>query len=199
MVQPFKHFLEERFINLIGDDPRKHEHKDELHGLLTRAYEKIGGIHGSGFSSPDDMVKNIPMWKIHKDSSTGKITSAVLYKDKEGRKSVAVATDGSETSKKRLSDMMTQDMTRNRAYSEKSGPSLSFLKRNLPPGHITKFAIPRDKVAKISGEEIRQPPSDDPEVLKHPELKDHFYQRKIGNEWHTKVMLGTPGKKITNK
>jgi hypothetical protein len=36
-----------------------------------------------------------------------------------------------------------------------------------------------------------------PEVLRHPELKDHFYQRKIGNagdnDWYTKIAMGSPG------
>jgi hypothetical protein len=49
----------------------------------------------------------------------------------------------------------------------------------------------------LDGEGIRKPPHDDPEVVRHPDLKDHFYQRKIGDHWHTKVMIGTAGKKIT--
>lgn len=193
MVQSFKSFLEERYINLIHDDPRKHQYKDEVHSLLTKAYEKIGGIHGSGFKDPDDMVKNIHMWKLAKKD--GKVVAAALYKDKDGRKSVAVATNGTEEGKKHLAHIAKHDLINNRSYSEKSGPSLSFTKKSLG-SDIVKHAIHPDYVKNIVSDEIRKPPENDPEIVKHPELKDHFYQRKIGDEWHTKVMLGTPGKTI---
>jgi hypothetical protein len=77
----FKTFITERYINLIGDDPKKHEYKHEVHNLLKKSYEKIGGIHGSGFESPDDMVKKVHMWKLAKKD--GKIVSAVMYKEKQ--------------------------------------------------------------------------------------------------------------------
>lgn len=197
----FKNFLTEKVTNLIGDNPDKEKHKNEVYQLLQNAYSKIGGIHGSGFSNPDDMVKNIPFWKLSHstDENGNKVLRAVsLYKDKNGRKSVAVATDGTQTGKEHLSRIMTSDIVRGTMYSEKSGPSLSFLKRNLPKDHLQKYAIPYEHVSKISGEEIQRPPDNDPEILKHPELKDHFYQRKIGDEWHTKIMLGKTGQKIVN-
>jgi hypothetical protein len=193
----FKTFITERYINLIGDDPKKHEYKHEVHNLLKKSYEKIGGIHGSGFESPDDMVKKVHMWKLAKKD--GKIVSAVLYKEKGGRKSVAVGTNGTDEGKSHLAHMMKHDVIGHRAYSEKSGPSLSFLKKQLPPGHLEKSAIKYHHVEKMIGEPIKKPPHDDPEVIKHPELKDHLYQRKIGDEWHTKLMLGTPGKTIKPK
>jgi hypothetical protein len=190
----FKKFLEEKFVNLFPEhEKEKHAHADHVWNMLQSAYKPIGGIHGSGFESKEDMVKKIPFWKLHKEN--GKVRSVQLYKDKEGRKRVAVATDGSDAGKKGLAKMMKDDFTQKRSYGEVSGPSLSFLKKHLP--NVKDFAIPRHHASKLAKEETRVPPHDDPEVQKHPELKDHFYQRKIGGEWHTKIMLGAPGKKIT--
>lgn len=192
----FQQYLQERFINLLpGDESEKQKHAEHVFGMLKKAYEPIGGIHGSGFKSPEDMVKNIPMWKMH--HKDGKVRAVSLYKDKEGRKRVAVATDGTAEGKAGLANMMRDDLKQHRSYGELSGPSLSFLKKQLPAGEMHKHLIPREHVAKISGEEIRNPPANDAELQKHPDLKDHLYQRKIGDEWHTKVMLGTVGKKIT--
>jgi hypothetical protein len=56
--------LQERFVNLIGDDARKERHKDAAYDMLQQTYASIGGIKGSGFNSPDDMVENIPFWKL---------------------------------------------------------------------------------------------------------------------------------------
>ena len=55
-----------------------------------------------------------------------------------------------------------------------------------------------DEVKRHLGDEdpIRHAPDDDPEVTRHPEFKNHFYQRKIGDHWHTKVMLGKAGNPI---
>jgi hypothetical protein len=192
MLANFSDFITESYKNFIGgrDEEHMHAHKHEVHGLIHAAYEKIGGIHGSGFRSPDDMVQNIHMWKIHKHN--GKVVAAALYKNKNGRKRVAVATDGSEHGKKALGHIMHQDATGNRAWAEQSGPSLSFLKRHVPD--LKKHALSFEHAQKLNhGEELRRPPHDDSEVLKHPELKDHFYQRKIGDHWHTKISIGNPG------
>lgn len=43
---------------------------------------------------------------------------------------------------------------------------------------------------------LKKPSDDDPDVVRHPDLAKHMYQRRIGNEWHTKIMVGTPGKNI---
>lgn len=193
----FKTYLEERWVNLIGNHPDREKHAQHVYDLVQHAYKDQGGIHGSGFSSPEDMKKNLPMWKLSKNSE-GKVTAAALYKDKSGRKRVAIATDGSEHGKQAAARIMTDDIKRNRSYSEQSGKSLSFLKKNLPAGHLQKVALTHDEVKKISpGDEITKPPADDPEILRHPELKNHFYQRKIGGTLHTKIMLGTPGKTIS--
>jgi hypothetical protein len=194
----FKSYLEERWVNLIGDHPDKHKYAQHVYDLVQHAYKDQGGIHGSGFKSPEDMMKNIHMWKLYRDAS-GNIRSAGFYKNSDdGRKRVAIATDGSDEGKKAAARIMTDDINRNRSYGEQSGKSLSFLKKNLPDGHLKKIAMTHDQVKKMMpNDEITRPPADDPEVLRHPELKDHFYQRQIGGHKHTKIMLGTPGKIIS--
>lgn len=189
--------VNESYVNLLPPhEEEKRKHADDVWGMLQKAYAQIGGIAGSGFKDKEDMIKNIPFWKIGK--TKGKTNSVVLYKDKGGRKRVAIATDGSEEGKARLANMLKADY--DRSYGEISGPSLKFLKRHTSDGFVKKTAIKFDDVDKISranGDEIKPVDHRDPEVVAHPELKDFFYQRKIGNEYHTKIMLGTPNKKIT--
>ncbi len=194
-MKTFGSFITERYVNLgPKDHDKKHEHAKEVFDMIHSAYKKIGGIQGSGFKDHHDMVKHIPMWKVHKKD--GKIHAVALYKDRGGRKRVAVATNGSDDGKKALGHIMKDDITRGRAYNEVSGPSLSFLKKHVDNVH--HFAMHHDDVKKhLETEDIRKAPDDDPEVQKHPDLKHHFYQRQIGGHWHTKIMLGSAGKKIT--
>ena len=190
----FKEYLEERFINLLPQhEKEKQDHSKHVYDMLTKSYADQGGIQGSGFESPESMVKKIPMWKLHR--SDGKIRAAALYKDKTGRKRVAIATDGSDEGKKAAAQIMVDDLRQGRSYGETSGKSLSFLKKHAGE-HLKKHVKTYDEATKISGDELRRPPENDPDVLRHPEYKDHFYQRKIGDEWHTKLMVGTHGKDI---
>jgi hypothetical protein len=71
-----------------------------------------------------------------------------------------------------------------------------FTKKIFGVDFVKKYAKTPEEVAKISGDEIRKPPADDENIRYSPELKDYFYQREIGGHWHTKIMLGTNGKKI---
>jgi hypothetical protein len=186
----------EHYVNLIGDHPDKHKYKNQLFDMLSKAYEDQGGIHGSGFSSPDDMVENLPMWKLH--TKNGQLKAAVLYKDRGiGRKMVAVASDGSDEGKRGASDMLKSDFVQSRAHSEVSGKALSFIKKQVHVGSLAKSFEDAKAYHAARGDEISRPAEDDPEVLRHPELKDKFYSRKIGDQVHTKILLGTLGKTIT--
>lgn len=188
--------LNEHYVNLIGNHPDKEKHKHEVFHILQKSYEKVGGLHGNGFKDPDDMVKNIPMWKLKKKK--GKVIAATMYKQKNGRKAVAMGSDQSDEGKHAVGKMMGDDLHHNRSYSEVSDRALSFMKHNVHPDTIKKLAIHPDKVKKLMpDDEIRKPPHDDPEIVRHPELKDHFYQRKLQGEWHTKIAVGHPHKDIT--
>jgi hypothetical protein len=174
--------LNEVFHNFLPKDiEKKKAHSKEVFDLVQKSYSDQGGIKGSGFSSPDDMVKNIPMWKVAKKD--GKITSVALYKDTHG--------------KKHAGEMMSSDLRHNRSHMEISGKSLSFLKKttDITP-HLHTFDSAK-KFHKSRGDEIFRPSDDDKEVVRHPELKDHMYSRMLGGQLHTKVMMGYLGNHIT--
>lgn len=186
----FTDFLEEGFKILRSDaEADKNKHAEHVFGMVQKAYSSIGGIHGSGFKDHKDMVHNIHTWKMHTDH-TGKVRAVGLYKLKKGKsKRVAVATDGSKEGKRGLSNIVKHDLTNNRAVVETSGPSLSFHKKVL--GDLRKHALTHKQVQQMRpNDEIRKVHHSDPEVQKHPELKNHFYSRKIGGDWHTKIALG---------
>lgn len=190
-----RNILSERFINLF-DPEKKKQYADEVWNLIQTSYQKIGGIKGSGFNSKEDMIKNIPFWKLAKKD--GKIVAASLYKDKNGRKRVASATDGTDVGKDQLEILGREDLTRERAYAEISSSSLNFMRRRWKGKRpFEDYIIPPEKAEKILGDNLVYPVSDDdPEVQRHPDLKKYFYQRNIGGHYHTKLMVGTPGLKI---
>lgn len=191
-----KSVLVERYVNLF-DPEKKKQYADVVWDMIQNAYKKIGGIRGSGFSSKEDMIKNIPFWKVAKKD--GKVVAVALYKDKGGRKRIASATDGTEDGKEKLEIMGRDDITRQRSYAEVSSSSLKFLLRRWKgPEDITTYMILPKDAEKILGDELKYPVSDDdPEVVAHPELKKYFYQREIGGHYHTKLMIGTPGMKLS--
>lgn len=157
--------------------------------MLTLAYAKVGGLKGSGFSSPVDMVKNIKFWKIVKKE--GEVIAAAFYKDKGGRKRVAVCTNGTDEGKDAIAQIMIDDL--DRAYFEISGPSLKFLCSRVGELKVSKYAINVDKVIKITGDIIEDPVETDyKEMSLYDELVPFFYRRDIGGKSSLKVMLGKP-------
>ena len=186
--------LVERFINLF-DPKEKEKYADEVWNMLQKSYEKVGGLHGSGFNSKEDMIKNMPFWKLAKKN--GKIIAVSLYKDKEGRKRVASGTDGTDEGKDQLELIGKEDLTQERAFAEVSSASLNFMLRRWKGSDITKYMILPQDAEKILKTKLEYPvPDDDSEVQAHPELKKFFYRREIGGKSHTKLMIGKPGKKI---
>ena len=188
--------LNESFHNFLPSDvEKKNAHHQEVFDLIQKSYADQGGIKGSGFKSPDEMVSKIPMWKLSKKD--GKVNAASLYKDTSGRKRVCIGSDGTPEGKKAAGEMMSADLKRSRAHMEISGKSLSFLKKqtDIAP-HLHSYAS-AEKFHADRGATISRPAEDDAEAVRHPELKDHMYVRKIDGHAHTKVMLGVMGKAIT--
>ena len=184
--------LVERFVNLLGDDPEKDKYVDVVWDMITKSYARIGGIQGKGFSTKEDLINNIPFWKlVRKD---GDIVAGAFYRDKEGRKRVAVATNGTDTGKVALASIMANDF--DRAYFEVSDPSLRFMVKQVGLDFVQGYARSVEQAQQISGDELQAPPANDPHVVKYPSLANNFYQRDIGGHMHTKIMLGTTGNKI---
>jgi len=194
----FKEFLlQERFINLFqSDKDERLKYVDEVWDLLQQSYAPIGGIHGSGFGSKEEMVAKLPFWKLIRKND--KIVTVVVYKDKSGRKMVAGGTDGSKDGKKGLLEILTADLKQQRAFGELSGPLLNFLVKNVGETTIKDYLIDPKIVEKLTGDGIFSVPDDDVHLKKFPLLKDFFYQREIGGSLHTKIALGVPQKKIVD-
>lgn len=202
--------LVERFINLIGDrdQERKHQYKQQVFDLLQRSYASIGGIKGSGFGSPDEMVQQIPFWKLA--TKNGKLVAVTLYKDKQGRKGVASGTDGTELGKQVLQSMVAAEPER--SYSEKSKAALVVAMKSMSDSQQQRYLIKPDQVAKITGDPVLPvkdlPESDwpitDPDELastnlvlkRYPQLWHYGYFREIGGSHKFKVMMGTPDQSI---
>lgn len=200
-MQTFKSFITERFVNLIGDDEKKAKYADEVWNLLQKSYAPIGGIKGSGFSSKQDMIDNIPFWKL--GVKNGKVVAVIMYKDKGGRKSVAFGSDGSDASVPVVRDIFKNDITR--AYGEKSKAALGKLLKTIPWNVLKAYAIPPEKVERtlrkdvtpVKGLKDSEIPEDGQMTLKkYPELRDYAYLRDINGTPTFKVMFGTTGKGI---
>jgi len=184
--------LIERVVNLLGNDPQKADYVDVVWDMITKSYARIGGIHGKGFSTKEDLINNIPFWKlVRKDNN---IVAAAFYRDKLGRKRVAVATNGTDQGKQALASIMAEDF--DRAYFEVSDPSLGFMIKQVGVGFAEQYARSFEQAQGITKDELHPVPANDPHVVKYPSLANNFYQRNIGGHMHTKIMLGTAGNKI---
>jgi len=178
--------LTETFENLLpGDDEKKKHYAEEIFAMLTAAYKNKGGLIGGGFESPEDMVNKIPFWKIFRRGSH--ILTVVMYKDKQGRKIVAAATDGTVAGKRKLGEIMKADVLRGRAFAEISGNILTFYNRLMGDGALDAATVPMDRVQDFfahNNVEIKP-------------INDFEYERNINNSgWKTKRMIGTLGKSL---
>ena len=175
-------YLTENFKNLfIAADKKKYA--QEVFDLLNTAYQKAGGMKGNGFQSPEAMVKAIPFWKLYlKD---GKVLTVMMYKDRNGRKLIAMGTNGTHEAKKVLIDTLKQEFRR--SYTEISGPTLLFMMKNYAELY-KDFRIPNTTMLKVLGaDDVKLPEKDD---------DGYKYLRKLEGGWVEKVAVGTLGNKF---
>lgn len=204
--QSFKKFfsetVNESFKNALPSDvDLKNKYKDQVWNLLQDSYKSIGGIKGSGFNSVDDML-NIPMWKMN--IINGKVVAVVMYKDKGGRKLVAIGTDGSDKAKSILDGVMKQEV--GRSFMELSKGALGSFLKKTPENIVHMYAktpeeadklLPKDEILYVKDLDDSEIPSDGKLSLsKYPYIKQYAYIRDIGGEPYFKVMFGTEGKTI---
>lgn len=198
--------IQERYVNAVGFDPEtqkvKQRYLDQVWDILQQSYAPIGGIKGKGFESPEDML-NLPMWKM--GIRDGRVRAVIMYKDKNGRKSVAVGTDGSEEGQWFVNDIFKNELSR--SYGEKSKAALGKMMKTYPFDVLEPFLVSPDRVAEMNPQDrvipIKQVPKKDWPVdavmtlNKYPQLIDYGYLRDIApGTTLFKVMLGTPGKTI---
>lgn len=201
-MKTFQSYLKESFTNYIdkglNSDQRTPKLAKDILDVLQFSYKDIGGIKGSGFNSAEDMIANVPFWKIDRHPDTGKISSVVLYKDKGGRKSVAIGGDGSKRGKDKIMDVFRSEL--GRSYSEKSKSALGLLIKVLGDNNIKSFLIKPENAKTILNKEVtpisnmddRELPRDAQMTLsKYPWIKDYGYLRDIGGTQTFKVLLGT--------
>lgn len=170
-------YLTETIDNLFTPD-EKEKYSQQVFDLIKKSYEPVGGIHGNGFASVEDMKNKIPMWKLFRRGDDIKV--AMMYKDKGGRKRVAIATDGSKEAKSMLAKMLVDEYKTGRAFGEVSDNSLKFIRRQFTENEFKKFVIPVDIVKQLL-------PDDEIE-----DIDGYFYTRNIGGHNHMKLMLGNP-------
>jgi hypothetical protein len=177
--------ITEGYVNLFNNDKEKRErYAARVFELIRSSYARIGGMKGSGFNNPQDMIDRIPFWKLFMRGD--EIKAVAMYKDKNGRKRVAVATDGTSEGKQIVARIMQDDATSGRAYAEISGPSLAFHKKILGDNILNDISIPVESVIKIlkaDSEDIRA-------------INDYEYERNINGNWIEKRMIGRPGNAI---
>jgi hypothetical protein len=201
---PFKSFITEGFTNLIltkHDEDRK-KYAKQVWELLQSSYAKIGGIKGGGFASIDDMIANIPFWKLFFDGKD--LKTVILYKDRSGRKAIAVGTDGSAKALKVLADTMRESFKV--SFGEYSKGLLAFIIKNVPRQLLNQYVIPQKNVADILDDVIIIPtqeyvndnlqPADQAMYARFKEWRSYFYVREIGGTPMLKMAIGTPGKPI---
>lgn len=202
----FKSYITEGFKNFIGassiEDRRKWA--DEVWELLQSSYAKIGGIKGNSFNSKEDMINNIPFWKIFVRNN--KVICVFMYKDKDGRKGVACGSDKTPEARTIMADVFTSNLKV--SYGEKSKAALVFAMRVIPWDIIKQYLITIDEVKRTLHEDDIIVPDDafvqthldkdDNTVWKRfPQLHPYFYVRIIGGHLSLKVAIGTVGKNIT--
>jgi hypothetical protein len=194
----FRDFLSESYYNYLPNNKDKKE-KDAvvIHKMIHDAYVSQGGNKSPELATPESMVNEIPFWKVSKNGGT--ITAVALYIDGgKGRKRIAIASDGSEHGKKALGKIVSDDLKQERAHAEVSGKSLSFLKKQIDlKNYVHSFEDAKAYHAS-KDKTVTKPEDTDPEVVRHPELKNNFYVRMIAGHAHTKLMLGTLGTKIVD-
>ncbi|MBS50010.1 MAG: hypothetical protein CMN60_20415 [Sphingobium sp.] len=175
----------DNLFNTADDLPSRKAIANYVYDMLQKSYQRIGGLKGSGFASPEDMVNKIPFWKVFRRGSD--IKAVMMYKDKNGRKRVATGSDGSDDAKAWIADQFLQDAN-GRSFAEISGPSLGFHKKTLGDT-LDDISFTHDQVrAALPGAEIRPVPG-----------SKYEYQRSINGEWITKRMVGKPGNKLFHK
>lgn len=203
-MQTFRSFIAEGFSNLIigkHDEDRK-KYADAVWDLLQASYAKIGGIKGTGFSSVNDMIASIPFWKLFFEGN--ELKTVILYKDRGGRKLIAIGTDGSRKALKTLADSMRESFKV--SFGEYSKGLLAFIVKNVPREILKKYAIPHNEVSEILDDVIIVPTqeyvndnlqsSDQAIYNRFKEWRSFFYVRDIGGTPMLKMAIGTPGKTI---
>lgn len=173
--------LSERVLSIgINPDhePHREKHRQEMHDILRKSYESIGGYSGlpSGSKEESDSIHNdISNSLIKATKRNGKISSVSVYKRQHGRKAVAIGTDGTPQGKKDFLKTAIEDNEHKRAWGEFSGAIEHIGKKIGMP------VVPANKAKELTGKSDIEPDED-----------QQHYTRKIGSERRRKIIMGHP-------
>lgn len=160
--------LLERFVNLHTKQELS-KYIDIIWDILQKSYAPIGGFLTA--SSKEDLIEKTGMAKLVRKNN--KIIAVKLYKDDQGRKSIAAGTDGSNEGKLWLVKMFQEDIKLDRAWGEFSGKAEHLM---LKYGGIP---IPNE----LAGEILNKPI-----ISLNPD--GFHYTREIMGEPHEKIIIG---------
>ena len=167
----------ESYVN-ISDEESKRKYAQSVWDILQLSYESLGGIKGSGFESIENMISKIPFWKVIK--SNNKVVACILYKDKNGRKLVALGSDGSKEGKRAIAKAIIEEVKTKRSWYEISKDLLKFVERNIKDFY-ENYAIAFDNLLGIVDGDSKK-------------IDQFTYSREIGGEPLKKVAGGVVNK-----
>lgn len=160
--------LFEHYVNAFDEDS-KAKYADQVWDIMQKSYASQGGFHSA--DDIHDLIHKTGMWKLAVRS--GHVYAAMLYKDQQGRKSIASGTDGSLLGKRDYFKMKEEDIRMERAWAEVSGPVERIMQQSGAEPIPNKFA------AILTGKHIDEMDDD-----------GYHYTRIISGIPHKKVIYG---------
>lgn len=160
--------LLEHYVNAFDQDA-KSKYADQVWEIMQKSYASQGGFHSA--EDVQDLIQKTGMWKLC--VRNGHVYCAMLYKDQNGRKSIASGTDGSSLGKRDYFKMKEEDIKFQRAWAEVSGPVEKIMKRSGAEPIPNKFA------SVLTGKEISELNPD-----------GYHYTREISGHQHEKIIYG---------
>ena len=125
--------ITEKYVN-IWDNENKRKYIDVVYNMIQNSYKDIGGYP----DSKEELINGSMLWKMVKKN--GNVVAVRIYKDKLGRKAIALATDGTTLGKSQVMKIIEDDIKLDRSWSEVSGKMETILKKKGAVPIPNKFA-----------------------------------------------------------
>jgi hypothetical protein len=162
--------LNETYVNCFTSE-EKEPFADRVLELIKIAYAPIGG--NSNIVSARQLIDDTGMWKLVR--RRGEIIFANIYKDRQGRKGMAIGHDGSDAGKAEVFKTIIEDIKLKRSWSEVSGASAKVAMRLGTP------VVPNNLASELLNKPIIAYGDD-----------GYSYTRSIGGQLKTKIIIGFP-------
>ena len=169
--------VNEHFVNIVtsnDDDSLLNRYKDQVFDMLTKAYAPIGGILGC--DNVDMLVNDSDFWKLF--FKGGQLRAVAIYTFKRGgRKMMYCGTDGTSQGKECLMTIIGDDL---KLKDRSAWAEVSDKMEHIYINKKGAVPVPVEVAQKIM--------RDKPFVKIHDD--GFHYDRIIGGEVHTKIMVG---------